>query len=179
MANAILARPYARAVFQLAKEQDALAHWADVLELLGLIAGDERVARILRAPRVSAEDRAKLVRSIAGDHLDETGDNFVRLLAENGRLPLLPEIREQYEAFRAAAEGRVDAQVTSARELTKDQEGRISKALAKRLDSDVRLECKVDESLLGGAVIRAGDQVIDGSLRGRLRRLGSQLGRKA
>ena len=79
----------------------------------------------------------------------------------------------------ALGNGRIDAQVTSAKDLTKDQEERISKALAKRFKSDVRLECKVDESLLGGVVIRAGDQVIDGSLRGRLRRLGSQLGRKA
>lgn len=179
MANAILARPYARAVFQLAQEHKALAGWADTLELLGLIAGDERVARVLRAPRVSAEDRVELIRSIAGDKLDAGGDNFVRLLAENGRLPLLPEIRQQFEAQRATAEGRVDARVTSAIKLDKQQQERIAKALGKRLDREVRLECEVDESLLGGAVIHAGDMVIDGSLRGRLRRLGSQLGRKA
>jgi F-type H+-transporting ATPase subunit delta len=179
MANAILARPYARAVFQLAEEQSALAEWADTLDLLGQVAADERVARILRSPRASAEERVKLMRALVGDRLDERGDNFIRLLAHNGRLPLLPEIRAQFEALRAEAEGRIDASVVSANKLDKAQQERIAKALGKRLDREVRLECTVDESLLGGAVIRAGDMVIDGSLRGRLRRLGSQLGRKA
>lgn len=179
MADTILARPYARAVFELAQEQSTLGEWAQMLELLGLIAADERVARILRAPRVSAEDRARLMREIAGDHLDEQGDNFVRLLAANGRLPLLPQIREQFERQRAEAEGRVDATVISASKLTKAQQDGIAKALSKRFDAEVSLECEVDESLLGGALIRAGDTVIDGSLRGRLRRLGSDLGRRA
>jgi len=179
MANAILARPYARAVFQLAEEQSALAEWADTLELLGAVAADERVARILRSPRTSAEERVELMRAIVGDRLDARGDNFIRLLAHNGRLPLLPQIRARFEALRAEAEGRVDASVVSAAELGKAQQDRMAKALGKRLDSEVRLECSVDESLLGGAIIRAGDMVIDGSLRGRLQRLGSQLGRKA
>jgi len=177
MSNHILARPYARAVFQLAQESSALAEWSQTLELLALIAGDERVARFLRAPRVSAQKRVELVRSIAGDKLDETGDNFVRLLADNGRLPLLPEIHRQYETLRAEAEGRVDALVISADKLTKKQEEDIGKALKKRLQREIRLESRVDESLLGGALIRAGDLVIDGSLKGRLQRLGSRLGR--
>ena len=175
MSNTVLARPYARAVFQLAQEASALAEWSDTLELLASIAGDERVARVLRAPRVSAEQRVELMRSIAGEHLDQDGDNFVRLLADNGRLPLLPEIQQQYEAMRAAAEGRVDARVIAAGKLTKKQEEEIAKALKKRLEREVRIESEVDESLLGGAVIRAGDLVIDGSLRGRLQRLGSRL----
>lgn len=177
MSNAILARPYARAVFQLAQENDALADWSRTLELLSLIAGDERVAALLRSPRVAAEQRAELIRSIADKQLDERGDNFVRLLADNGRLPLLPEIREQYEALRAEAEGRIDARVISASELDDKQQKRIADALQKRFEREIRLHCEVDESLLGGAVIRAGDRVIDGSLRGRLERLGSRLAR--
>ncbi|MDX1609197.1 MAG: F0F1 ATP synthase subunit delta [Halofilum sp. (in: g-proteobacteria)] len=175
MSNNILARPYARAVFQLAQEQKALAEWSQTLELLALIAADERVARVLRAPRVAAEKRVELMRAIAGDKLDEHGDNLVRLLAANGRLPLLPSIHDQFEVLRAEAEGRIAARVTSARKLTKEQQERIAKALGKRLDRKVELDCDVDEALLGGAVIRAGDLVIDGSLRGRLRRLGSRL----
>lgn len=175
MSNNILARPYARAVFQLARERKALADWSQTLELLALIAGDDRVARVLRAPRVPAEKRVELIRAIADDKLDEHGDNLVRVLAVNGRLPLLPRIHEQFEVLRAEAEGRIAARVSSARKLTKEQQERIAKALGKRLDREVTLECEVDESLLGGAVIRAGDLVIDGSLRGRLRRLGSRL----
>lgn len=177
MSNAILARPYARAVFQRAREHDALGDWSETLELLSLIAGDDRVARVLRAPRVPAEQRAELIRSIAGKHLDESGDNFVRLLAANGRLPLLPEIREQFEALRADAEGRIDAQVISAGRLDDKQQKRIADALKKRFEREVLLHCETDESLLGGAIIRAGDRVIDGSLRGRLQRLGSRLAR--
>lgn len=175
MSNTILARPYARAVFQLAQEGSALAEWSETLELLALVAGDERVARMLRAPRVSAAERVELLRAIAGDHLDDNGDNFVRLLAQNGRLPLLPQIHEQFEALRAEAEGRIDARVISASKLTKKQEEEIAKALKERLEREVRIESEVDETLLGGAVIRAGDLVIDGSLRGRLQRLGSRL----
>lgn len=175
MSNNILARPYARAVFQLAQERKALADWSQTLELLALIAGDDRVARVLRAPRVPAEKRVELMRAIAGDKLEEHGDNLVRLLAANGRLPLLPRIHEQFEVLRAEAEGRIAARVSSARKLTKEQQERIARALGKRLDREVTLDCDVDESLLGGAVIRAGDLVIDGSLRGRLRRLGSRL----
>jgi F-type H+-transporting ATPase subunit delta len=177
MSNAILARPYARAVFQRAQEHDALGGWSETLELLSAIAGDERVARVLRAPRVPAERRAELIRSIAGKHLDESGDNFVRLLAANGRLPLLPEIRDQFEALRAEAEGRIDARVISAGKLDDKQQKRIADALKKRFEREVRLHCETDESLLGGAIIRAGDRVIDGSLRGRLQRLGSRLAR--
>lgn len=175
MSNTILARPYARAVFQLAQEGSALAEWSETLELLALVAGDKRVARMLRAPRVSAAERVELLRAIAGDHLDDNGDNFVRLLAQNGRLPLLPQIHEQFEALRAEAEGRIDARVISASKLTKKQEEGIAKALKERLEREVRIESEVDETLLGGAVIRAGDLVIDGSLRGRLQRLGSRL----
>lgn len=177
MSNAVLARPYARAVFQRAQEHDALAEWSGMLELLSLVAGDEAVARILRSPRVSVEQRVELIRSITGKELDAGGDNFVRLLAANGRLPLLPEIRKQYEALRAEAEGRIDAQVISARKMEDKQQKRIADALQKRFEREVRLHCEVDESLLGGAIIRAGDRVIDGSLRGRLRRLGSRLAR--
>lgn len=175
MSNQVFARPYARAVFQLAQEQSALEDWSQTLELLALIAGDERAARFLRAPRIPAERRVEFVRAIAGDRLDTHGDNFVRLLAVNGRLPLLREIHEQFEALRAEAEGRVAVRVTSAIKLTQQQEKEIAQALKKRLEREITLESEVDESLLGGAVIHAGDLVIDGSLRGRLRRLGSRL----
>lgn len=177
MSNHVLARPYARAVFQLASEQSALVEWSEVLELLAVIGADERVARFLRAPRVPAAKRVEFIRAVAGEHLGDSADNLVRLLADNGRLPLLAEIAEQYEGLRAAHEGRIEAHVASAAELTKQQRDDIVKALKKRLQREVTLHTEVDESLLGGAIIRAGDMVIDGSLRGRLQRLGSRLAR--
>lgn len=175
MATTHLARPYAAAAFELASAGDRRAEWSDMLALLAHIAADERVARVLRAPRLAPAERAELVLSIAGEHLNEGGRNLVRLLAENGRLTALPDVAARYEALRAEAERRVDAWVTSATELDEQQRERISESLKKRLDREIRLHCEVDPSLIGGAVIRAGDLVIDGSLKGRIERLASRL----
>lgn len=175
MANGILARPYARATFTLAREAGDLAGWSERLALLAAVAGDARVAERLRAPRLTRAERGRLILDICGEHLDEGARNLVRLLAENGRLPLLAEIAAQFEALRAQAEGRLDAHVTSARELTQSQQDAIAESLRRRLEREIRLHCEVDESLIGGAVIRAGDLVIDGSLKGRLQRLASRL----
>lgn len=175
MANGIVARPYARAAFALAQQAGDLAGWSGRLALLAEVARDGRVAERLRAPRITPAERSRLIIDICGEHLDDGTRNLVRLLAENGRLLLLPEIAAQYETLRAQAEGRVDAHVTSARELTKAQQKTIAESLSKRLEREIRLHCEVDESLIGGAVIRAGDLVIDGSLKGRLQRLASRL----
>ena len=175
MANSNLARPYARAAFTLAQEAGDLEGWSDRLGLLASVAADERVAAAIHAPRVSRNERGRVIIRICEDHLDDGARNLVRLLAENGRLELLGEISHQFEGLRAQAEGRVDAYVQSATELTEEQETRIARGLKARLDREVSLHCEVDESLLGGAVIRAGDLVIDGSLKGRLERLASRL----
>lgn len=170
-----LARPYARAAFALAEQANDLAGWSERLTLLAAVASDERVIACLRSPGATRERRAELLLAICGDHLDDGARNLVRLLADNGRLELLPDVAGRFEKLRATAEARIDAQVTSARELTDDQRERIAASLRKRLDREIRLYCEVDESLLGGAVIRAGDLVIDGSLKGRLARLASNL----
>jgi len=146
-----------------------------MLAALAYITADERVARTLRAPRLSREERAQLVLTIAEGSLDDAAINLVRLMAENGRLAELPGVSGRFEALRAEAEGTIDAEVTSATELDEGQRERISASLKKRLDREIRLHCEVDESLIGGAVIRAGDLVIDGSLKGRLERLASRL----
>lgn len=170
-----LARPYARAAFALAEEANELAGWSERLTLLAAVASDERVIAGLRSPSATREQRARLLLDICGDRLDDGARNLVRLLAENGRLELLPDVAGRFEELRATAEARIDAQVTSARELTEEQRERIAASLQKRLDREIRLHCEIDESLLGGAVIRAGDLVIDGSLKGRLTRLASNL----
>ncbi len=175
MATTQIARPYAAAAFELASARGQRAQWSDMLALLAHVAADERVARALRDPRLSRAERADLVLAIAGEHLDDGGRNLVRLMAANGRLPALPQVAQRYAALRADAEGRVDAWVTAATELDEQQRERISESLKKRLDREISLHCDVDASLIGGAVIRAGDLVIDGSLKGRLDRLASRL----
>jgi len=175
MSNVILARPYARAAFSLAHEGGDMAGWSERLDLLARVAEDTRVSSALAAPRLTREQRAELMLSICEQQLDEPTRNLVRLLAENGRLGLLPDVAAQFEALRAEAEGRVDAYVRSATALSDEQQQRIADGLKKRLEREVRLHCEVDDSLVGGAVIRAGDLVIDGSLRGRLQRLASRL----
>lgn len=175
MASNQLARPYAAAVFELASSSGRREEWSNTLAVLAYIAADERVARVLRAPRLSPEERAGLVLGIAEGHAEEGARNLVRLMAINGRLPVLPDVAHRYEALRAEAEGTVDAWITSAAELDEDQRERVSASLRKRLDREIRLHCEVDQSLIGGAVIRAGDLVIDGSLKGRLERLTSRL----
>ncbi len=175
MASTHLARPYAAAAFEIATASERRAEWSEMLAALAYIAADERVARTLRAPRLSREERAQLVLTIAEGHLDDGATNLVRLMAQNGRLAELPGVSERFEALRAEAEGVIDAQVTSATKLDKGQRERIGASLKKRLDREIRLHCEVDASLIGGAVIRAGDLVIDGSLKGRLERLTSRL----
>lgn len=175
MASNQLARPYAAAVFELASSSGRRDEWSDILAVLAHIAGDARVARVLRAPGLSADQRAELVLGIAEGHVDDHARNLVRLMAENARLPVLPDLAHRYEALRAEAEGTIDAWITAAAEVDENQRERLSGALRKRLDREIRLHCEVDPSLIGGAVIRAGDLVIDGSLKGRLERLTSRL----
>ncbi len=172
-----VARPYARAAFERAGDKKDLAGWAEQLELLAAIASDPQMHALLTNPRLPRADRAQLVLDVAGDKLNPEVVNLVRLLAENGRLPALPAVQAAFEAFRAAAEQRVQAEVTVYRKLTQAQEKDIHDALVKGLGCEVDLTSSVDSSLLGGAIIRAGDLVIDGSVRGQLDRLAANLSR--
>lgn len=172
-----LARPYAEAVFELAG--DDLAAWSEALDALAAIAGNEDVAALIGNPRVDDGALAETIVAIAGDALKKAGGdraaNLVRLLAENDRLRLLPEIAAQYADLRAAAENRVDVEVRAAGELGEAQRKALAAALEKRLARQVSLSYTIDENLIGGAVIRAGDLVIDGSVRAQLARLGRDM----
>jgi len=170
-----LARPYAEAIFELARDAGKLDAWAEALERLAIIVENEDVAGLIGHPKIDDEQLVEAIIGVAGDALDEKAKNFVRLLTANDRLTLLPEIRSQFAGLHAAAENRVDVTVTSAAELTGGQREAISKALEQRLKHNVGLSMEVDPDLLGGAVIRAGDLVIDGSLRARLARLEQSL----
>lgn len=167
-----LARPYAKAVFERAQAEGKLAEWSDTLANLAAVVAVPEAAQLIGSPKVSDEQLVEVVAAAAGG-LDEAGKNLLSLLVENRRLGTAAAIAEQYEAQRAAAENRVDVDVVSASELSQAQQDKLSAALAKRLGRDVRLSCSVDADLLGGAVLKAGDLVIDGSLKADLQRLAS------
>ena len=169
------ARPYAKAIFALARQDNSLAATADGLMLGAQVVADPRVHALLGSPHVTPAQLSELVNGIAGSKLDEHGRDFVTLLAQNRRLGFLPEIAALFAQMKTEVENAVDVEVTSATALTPDQEGRYAAALQKKLGRSVRLHTRVDGSLLGGAVLKAGDLVIDGSIKGRLERLATEL----
>ncbi|MBX3693867.1 MAG: F0F1 ATP synthase subunit delta [Steroidobacteraceae bacterium] len=173
--NATLARPYARAAFEFARDAKALAGWGDLLATAAVVVTDERFAALIGSPEPGPAALAGVVLDIAGGSADEHGRNFVRLLAQNRRLALLPEIAAQFARLRAEVENTVDVEVASALPLTGEQTEQLARALTRRLNRRVRLHASVDPSLIGGAVVRAGDFVLDGSLKGRLERLAQSM----
>jgi F-type H+-transporting ATPase subunit delta len=174
--RATIARPYAKAAFEYARDANALAQWSQGLKTAAEIVADPRAAPLTKSPQWSAADLVSLITDVAGDKLDAGMQNFVRVLAENHRLLLLPEIAAHYEMLRSAVENTIDVEVVSAVPLDAAQTEKLERALSTRLKRRVRMQNAVDSTLLGGAVVRAGDLVIDGSLRGRLQRLATELG---
>ena len=166
-----LARPYAEAVFRLAQNEGDLAGWSDRVSTLAMIAVDPQAANLIADPSVAPDRVAALMIAVAGSDLGERGANFVKLLAENGRLAVLPEIAAQFETLKASAEGVVEATITSAQELTQAQIDDLVVGLKRKFNRAVNVSVAVDPSLIGGAVIAVGDQVIDGSVKGRLERM--------
>ncbi len=170
-----IARPYAQAIFSLAQEQDDLKGWSAMLQYAAAVAADPQMVAVIDSPAFDDSQVADLFIEICGKKLNDAGKNMIRVLADNDRLTLLPEVAMLFEQQRATVEGTVVAEVTSATALSKAQQKNIAEALTKKLGRDVTLECKVDESLLGGAIIRAGDVVIDGSVVGKLEKLATAL----
>jgi F-type H+-transporting ATPase subunit delta len=166
-----VARPYAKAVFQLAQQAGRLPQWSRALQLCATVVADPRVGALLGNPEVTPAQLAGLVSGVAGEALDEQGRNFIATLAANRRLGYLPEIAARYEQLRADAERTVGVTLTSAVELSAEQRARYSAALARRLGRAVQLHCEVDPTLIGGATVRADDLVIDGSVRAGLSQL--------
>lgn len=166
-----MARPYAKAAFQTALEDSQLQQWSDSLHSAAAIASDERVSARLSAPSASGGDQAGLLLSLLGDAVEQKFSNFLQVLAENKRLALLPDVVELFDALKAEQEKRVDVKVVSAFALAADTEQKLADALRKRLQREVTLNTTVDQRLIGGLVIHAGDLVIDGSVRGRLNKL--------
>jgi F-type H+-transporting ATPase subunit delta len=173
--RATIARPYAKAAFEYARDTHAFAEWSQGLALAAQIIADPRVASLTKSPQWGTLQLVSLVSDVAGAKLDAGMQNFVHVLAENHRLLLLPEISAHYEELRSAVENTVDVEVTSAVKLDAAQAEKLAAALSKRLKRKVRMQNSVDSTLLGGAVVRAGDLIIDGSLKGRLQRLATEL----
>ncbi len=182
--NNTIARPYARAAFELASEGKELAGWSAALDAAKDLLADGRVSKFLGNPALTDAERLDFLtglfqsaddkKSVLGGG-DEHGTNFLKLLLEYGRVSVLPEIAEHFDALKAAIENTVDVTVTSAVRMGPAQEQSVVAALEKRLGRKVNLSTEIDENLIGGAVIRAGDVVIDGSLRARLEGLANAL----
>ena len=170
-----IARPYARAAFEAARLENKLEPWSQALHTGAAVVADARVAALLGNPHVTPEQLAQLVIGIAGPKLGEHGANFIRTLAANRRLAVLPEIAALFDTLKNTEQGVADVTVTSAAPLGAGQQQELSAALARRLKRTVRLQCVTDPALIGGAVVRSGDLVIDGSLRTRLERIAYEL----
>jgi F-type H+-transporting ATPase subunit delta len=168
-----LARPYARAAFSLAREHGRLPQWTTLLGFTAAMAADARVQALLGHPRLGLDDQLGLL--LPDADVDPTFRQFLAVLSDNRRLALLPEIAAQYEALRAEAERVVKVTVTSAAPMGAAEVGTLTAALKRRFGSEIALSQAVDPDLIGGAVIDAGDVVIDGSLRGKLARLQAEL----
>ncbi|MCK5729059.1 MAG: F0F1 ATP synthase subunit delta [Methylococcales bacterium] len=163
-----LARPYAEAVFKRALETDTIEKWSTVLAFIASIVNDITFAAIIDNPKVSDEQLTGLLLDICQQQTTKESENFLKLLIQNNRLTLADTIYNLYEAQKAEKEGYIDVDVSSAYAFTKDDEKKFSKTLEKELNKKVRLSIQVDKSLIGGFIAKAGDLVIDGSVKGQL-----------
>lgn len=170
-----LARPYARAAFKVARDGQAYADWSRWLNFSAQVALDPRVARLIGHPKLTQAAQVKLFVPDGQAQLGSPYGNFLALLAEHGRLALLPEVLAQFEQLRAEDERTLKVRVRTAVDMDETQVQRLQAALKARFKRDIAIEQQLDTALIGGAVIDAGDEVIDASLRGKLKRMGSAL----
>ena len=168
---ATLSRPYANAVFDLAQSSGNLESWSKTLNILVTTSGDTTVQTMLDNPDMAAIEKAAKLAELCEDEVNDDTGSFLYALAEHDRLSLLSQIQRQFEALRAEQERILDVEVVSAFDLTQGQSDALKAALQRKYEKDVALTSRTDTSLIGGAVIRAGDMVVDGSVRGRLTKL--------
>ena len=169
-----IARPYAQAAFDYAVESKTVAQWQEMLVFTAEVSKNETVKSLLTGA-VAAEKLAEIFNGVCGEQLDQQGQNLVKVLAENRRLQALPDISVLFNQLKAEFDKEIDVDITSAVKLNKKQQTDIGKSLEKRLARKVKLNCSVDPELVAGVLIKAGDTVIDGSLRSKLNRLSDAL----
>lgn len=168
---ATVARPYAKAVFDLAKQSNALEEWSNMLSLAASVANDAGVQGLLQHPKVEGNAIVKLFNDVSGNGFSAPFQNFLKLLGENRRIAALGDIAEQFETERRSLESRIKVTVHSATEIESSQVERLKASLKTRYQQDIDLDVKIDASLIGGAIIHAGDEVIDGTVKGRLEKM--------
>lgn len=171
-----VARPYAKAAFSFAQEKfageaKAFVEWSAMLGFAAAVIQDKTVAKALDNPQLIAEKKAELFIGVCGDKLNAAGKQFIHQLAQNKRLKVLPQVYILFEKLLAEQQRKQDVYVASAYKLTAAEEENLKKVLAKKLGKEINLQSEVDKTLIGGVLIRAGDTVIDSSVRGKLQQL--------
>lgn len=172
---ATIGRPYAEAVFALARDNGNLGAWSDMLTLLETMVLDQRVADCIGDPNVTAQQLESLILGVAGDQLDGAGRNLVNVLVHNGRLLLVPQIHAQFEELRRDYEGVLEVQIDSGQPLTDEQLADLVARLEANHKRKVRARVKVDPDLIGGVRIIFGDKVLDATVRGKLNAMAAAL----
>lgn len=170
-----IARPYAEAVFELAKEQNTVNEWSELLQALAIITADENMQGLLQNPNVSEADKVAVFADILGDALNDQAKNLLHTLAENHRLLTIPFIAELFNELKAEDEKRIQAVVFSAFEATEEQKNKLKAALNAKYNAEVDIDFKLDPSLIGGIKIKVGDWIIDGSAASQLKALGAAI----
>jgi F-type H+-transporting ATPase subunit delta len=171
------ARPYAKAVYDLANQNNGLDSWSDALANLANIVNDAQMAEMLSNPDLGKQQKGELVIQVMGDNLNQQQQNLVKLMAENSRLTLMSDVLEQFEVARAKADNKIEAEVVSAFELSAEQQDELVNTLKNKFGCDVTLTTTIDESLIGGVIIKAGDTIIDASMKSQLDSLALSLAR--
>ena len=170
-----LARPYAKAAFEYAANANDLQGWSENLAVVAAVAQQNAVEKLLSSPSYTAAQQAEKTIEVCGDAITDKVRSFMQVLAENRRLQLLPQIYQQFEVLKANREKTVEVSVVSATKISAEQQNKLASALSAKLEREVNMQVSVDDNLIGGAVVRAGDTVIDGSIRGRLAKLAEAL----
>ena len=163
-----IARPYATAVFNFAKESKGLSNWSDTLVLLSAVIQDEHIKSIIEDSKVLDSDREDLILNVCKGKLDENGSNFVKLLVENKRLLILPEISQFFEELKADAEGSIEAEIIMAEKPNQKTVDDLLKSLEKKFNKKIEGKVVIDKKIIGGTKIVVGDSVIDASVRAQL-----------
>lgn len=171
-----IARPYAEAVFDRARETGSLDQWSDMLAFIAAIMQDDTLKALVNNPNMTDAQITELVLDIAAERISDEGANLVRLLVENDRLGIVPQVAQQFEELKSREQGVLDVLVTTAFTLSEAQSGAIANALKAKLGRDINITSVEDPELIGGMHIRAGDLVIDGSVQGQLKQLANELG---
>ena len=170
-----LARPYAKAAFEYALEHNSLSDWSDMLTFVAQVTQDETMQILLDSPTLTKEQAMSAMLSVCEGKINDAVANFVKQLAVNGRLNLASEVQVLFEELRAEHEKTVDVEMTSAVDMTEEQLAAYASKLEQKLGRKVNIHCQTDPAVMGGLIIRAGDMVIDASLRGKLNDLADAL----